>query len=576
MARYKNIAEQYISQVLNGRVNVCKYVTLAVQRHIDNLDTGRDRGLFFVPSEGEKAIRFFGHIRQSKGEQFTGKPLILQPWQAFVVYMIYGWKKVSAIRPGGLRRFMYAYIEVPKKNGKTTLAAAIALKHLKWDGESRPEVYTVAKDRGQARISFDDAKSMVMVSPDIRKHLTPWAHSITCEANGGYMMPLSKDSEKKEGMGASCVINDEYHLQTDNLTFENLKSGMLARLQPLMFTITTAGFNIESPCFDERKTCIDILEGRLEQDNKFAIIYTIDEGDNWEDEKVWEKANPNLGVSFTIDKLRGEYQDAVNTPTKIPSFLTKHLCIWTRQSETWIKDEDWMRCNFGKVYPEKLKGRECIAALDLASAKDLNALCLLFPEGIYGVPDLLYYFWIPEKKVREKEDKVNYLKWLNEGYISIAGDEVVDIEDQATEIISIIQQFRMYKIQQEKEYYDSFFCDPFKMNDRLGQLLQAAGIKMLGFRQGWRSMDPACRELERLIIARKINHGGNPVLRWMNGNVALWRDKAGNIQIDKSKSTEKVDGMVATAMAVGGLMLLQSQQQSSINEIYKDRGIQTL
>ena len=560
MGKQKNKAEEYIAGVMDGSINVCNYVKLSVQRHLDDLRTGVDRGLRFDTREGEKGIRFFSNLIQSKGRQFKGKPLILEPWEAFIVYSIYGWRRAN-----GLRRFTYAYVEVPKKNGKTTLAAGIGIKQLGFDQESRPEVYSVAKDRGQARICFEEAKNMINNSPAVSKYLKVLEHNISCNHNGGKFEPLSKDSDKKEGLGASCVINDEYHIQVDNEQYNNLASGMTSREQPLFFTITTAGFNIYGPCYEERKVCIDILEGRKQQDDKFAVIYTVDKGDDWKDPEVWKKANPNYGISVNVERLESEFLDAMNTPSKIPSFKTKHLCIWTTSKENWIKDEDWVKCNFD-IDLEYLKGKECFAAIDLAVSTDINAMGLLFPEGHTGIPDVLLFFWIPEKKMYEKADRVDYIKWVNEGYIRMHPGEVIDVEDQAAEIIDIFSIYNVLAVE----------VDPWKMNDRIGQALQKAGIELTAFGQKFKDMNTPTNELERLILTKGINTGGNPVIRWMNSNVIILRNYEGFVKIVKDKSVEKVDGMIVLVMTIGGWLTWLAGKDETANEIYKNRGITTL
>lgn len=553
--------DDYISDVISGKIIVPGYVTMAVQRHLTDLETGIDRGLYFDKKEANRSINFFSHLRQSKGKKFRGLPLRLEGWQAFIVGSIFGWRRAN-----GLRRFTYVYVEVPKKNGKTTLAAGIALRMLGFDKESRPEVYTVAKDRGQARICFEEAQNMIKISPEVRDYLQVWRHTITCEMNGGKMEPLSKDSDKKEGMASSCVINDEYHLQVDNITYDNLISGMASREQPMMFTITTAGYNINSPCYNERKVCIDILEGRKQQDDKFAIIYTADEGDDWKEPKVWQKVNPNWNVSVNPERIESEFKDAMNNPTKIPSFKTKHLDIWTTAAENFIKDEDWMKCAM-EIDMDYLKGKEAIAAIDLASGTtDINAMVLMFPEGKHGVPDILPFFWISEKKMMEKADRVDYIRWVNEGYIFLHPGEVIDIDRQVSEIKEILGRYSIIK----------FLADPWRVNDRIGQLLQKAGIKLLGYGQKFKDMDAPTKELERLILTRGINHGGNPVLRWMNSNVVIQRNYEGFIKIVKDKVTEKVDGMVALVMAIGGWINWLSGKDTTANEIYDKQGIQTL
>ena len=367
-----NQAEKYIRNVLSGKTLVCEFTRLAVQRHVDDLRTGKKRGLYFDKKAGEKAIKFSKFIRHTKGE-WAGRPLVLEPWQDFIDYVVFGWKNKD-----GTRRFNYAYIEVARKNGKSTMAAKNGLMLMDADNESAAEIYCFATKEEQAKHAiFQEAKNMVLKSPYLKARLQTYAKSIFSELTLSSFKPLGSDSDTQDGLNTHGGICDEYHAQKTDKMYNVIKSSMGSRKNPMMWTITTAGFNITSPCYTERDTCIKILKGILKQDNKFAIIYTLDEADDWENEKTWTKANPNYGISVYKKYLKNEFIDSKNNPTRTNNFKTKHLNIWVRQSEDFINDKDWMKCA-GKLTWDDCQGRECHAGLDIAKRVDLNALSLLF------------------------------------------------------------------------------------------------------------------------------------------------------------------------------------------------------
>jgi len=549
-----NLATQYISDVTSGKVQLCKLAHLAVMRHVADLKTGIDRGLFFDERSGAKAIKFFGYLKHTKGSQFAGKVFELSPWQAFIVWSLFGWKKAD-----GTRRFNYAYVEVAKKNGKSTFAAGIAHYCFIADKEPGAEVYTAASNRDQAKIVFNEARNMVKSSNDLRKMVTIYEHSMFIDVTMSTFKPLSSDQDSFEGKNPSCTIFDEYHVQKSNDLFDNIKSAMASRVSPLLFVITTAGKNRTSPCYDYRAMVCEILKGMKLQDNIFGIIYTLDEGDEWDNKDNWTKANPNIDVSVNRVFLENELKECKNRESAIINFKTKNLNIWTDQAKGWIKDEDWMKCA-GNIDMEAIKGQVCYGGLDLAASVDINALALYFPF----LKIALFWFWIPEDKVKQREDRVDYRLWHSKGYIRITEGAVIDIDTLSNDILTIIRDYDV----------KSIAIDPAKAYNGVVQNLQKEDITLSQFRQGFISMDAPTKELERLILSREINHGGNPVMRWMASNVDLRIDPAGNIKIDKAKSSDKVDGMVAFVMSIGEYMTQNTN--NLINEIYANQGIRTL
>lgn len=550
-----NIAEQYIEDVVNKRVDVCLYTRLAVERHVEDLKSGIDRGLYFDIKSGEKAINFFSFLRYTSGRQFAGKKFELSPVQAFIQYIIFGWKKSD-----GTRRFNYAYMEFPRKFGKTTMAAGGALYLLDADNEASAEVFAVATKEDQARKTFNEASNLVKASPFLNKSLSVQKKSIYNELTYSFFKPLGSDSNTQDSHNPHGVIIDEYHAHPDDSMVNVMKSGMGARVQPLMYIITTAGFNKNGPCYQERETCIKILKGILKQDNKFAIIFTLDEEDNWEDEDKWIKANPHIGLTVSMDYMRNEYVDAKNNPSRINNFKTKNLNIWTNEEISWITDEVWQSCNSG-LKLEDLWGRPCHGGIDLASHVDINAFAILFTDK--QPYDLWVFMWCPADKIQERKDKVDYDLWEQQGWIKGTGGNVVDIDTITSDIINILDKVDCKGI--------SF--DPARafhgVVQNLMKEVQNGEEFFTPFRQGFISMDTPTKELEKLALSKNINHGGNPVMRWMNSNVVIVSDAAGNIKIDKKRSQEKVDGMVATVMAIGEFMT--PTEGVDFNEFMQDR-----
>lgn len=548
----------YCQNIISGKVQACSYVKLACERHVRDLKTGKKRGLYFDEVAADRAIGFIENLRHIKGKWASERRKItLEPWQKFIVSSVFGWK-----REGGIRRFGYAYVEVPRKNGKTALAAGIANYMLVADGEAGAEVYTAATTRDQARECFDAARAMmVKLSTDsarIKNVVGIHQHNVHILSTNSKMEPVSSDAGTLDGKNPHLAVIDEYHAHKTDDVYNVMKSGMGARQQPLQFTITTAGFNKNGPCYMLRKSCIELLEGKKTDDATFCIVYTLDAGDDWKDPSVWAKANPNYNVSVYPDYIKRECTQAQNMPSQQVNFLTKNLNMWTDASDVWIPDDTWT-ANQTPFTLEDLKGRRCYAGLDLASNQDICSLCLLFPNEDESRFDVIWRRWIPEvgAERRSSKDGVAYLEWIREGYMITTGGNVTDYNWIKHEIRQLAEQVHIVSIA-----YDRFNSSQL-VND-----LVEEGANMSPFGQGFVSMNAPTKELEKLVLEGKLNHNNDPVARWMCGNVELKRDPAGNIKIDKDKSSEKVDDMVALAMAIGEWLTCKDQPSP-----YEDRGI---
>lgn len=547
-------AELYAEQVRSGEILVCEYVRLAVERYYADLDRALDMGRYFDKRAAMRTIRFIEKLKHTKGE-WAGQRFRLEPWQQFVLWNIFGWKNAD-----GMRRFRYAYIEIARKNGKTALSAGIGLYMLFADGESRPEVYSAATVKDQAKICFSDAVEIVKAT-DLKNYLTPYRNSIVYELKGGTMKPLSSDYGTHDGLNPSCGIIDEFHAHKDSGMFDVIKSAFGARRQPLMFIITTAGFDKSGVCYAYRENVIKVLRGVNEDDSLFGIIYTLDDKSEWDDPKMWIKANPNLGVSLSADYLADQVKDAKNRPEAVRNVMTKNVDLWVDAERTWILDDAWQKC-IGTTDPADLKGCACWGGLDLSNVSDITAYVLLFHENDRF--QLLPHFWIPEEKMLEKirKENINYDKWAAEGYVTVTPGNVIDYDFVKADILRIVADYDL-----RTSAYDRWNSSQTIID------LQNEGMECNPFGQGYGSMSAPTKEFEKLVLTGKIEHFGNPVLRWMLASTLVKTDPAGNIKPDKEKSTQKIDGIVAAIMALGEWMTAQADDESNP---YENRGLLTL
>ena len=553
---YKEKALHYIDRVMSGERIAGEYEKLAVKRHLDDLRYSTEKGLYFNEKAAKKAFVFFTLLKHYKGE-WAGKELELEDWQCFIIWCVFGW-----YRGGGVRRFNYADIEVARKNGKTTFAAGIALYMLTLDGEAGAEIYSAAVDRDQAKICWEAAKEMIDKSPDLQKYLDTYANSILMESTASSFKPLSKDSGNKDGLNPHCAICDERHAWPTDDIYNVIKSGMGARRQPLVLTITTAGFDMGSPYYESRKVMVDILKGIKQQENQFVIIFCPDNGDDWKDPGTWIKANPNIGISVSYEYMENELKDAVNKGGGVEvNFKTKNCNMWVDAPDVWIQD-DIIMANNGGIADKSLIGQECYAGLDLAAHVDINALALFFPRLMV----IKMFFWIPEGKVKEKEARVDYRLWADQGFIKTTPGDVIDIDFQVADITNIC---RLYDVK-------NLAFDPAKAYHGTIQGLQKAGLDSIldEFAQSMMNMSEPTKKLEAFIRSKRLDLMNNPVLRWMFRNVVVYRDANDNIKLDKKKSPNKIDGIVAIVNAIGGMMSADAEKQK--NRMYENHSLRTI
>ena len=553
---------QYIKQVLSGEIITCELIKLAVKRHVSDLKKQKTKNFpyYFDEKIGQRYINFAQLCKHWKGAM-ANKFIQLEPWQQFYFVSQFGWQRMS-----GGRRFRSSYLEIARKNGKTTMCAVKALGMLMLDNEAGSQVYFAATKEEQAKIGFRDTVNIVKASPGLSEYFKCYAKSVVM--GNSFIQPLGSDSEKQDGFDPTAGMIDEYHAHPTSHMLNVLESGMGSRPQPLIDIITTAGFNRQLPCYTEvRHTSIQILKGIMQDDTHFALIYTLDDKDDWREEENWIKSNPNIGVSVRLDFLRERKQKAINEGgSKEVDFKTKNLNIWTDAEKTWIPDEIWMKGK-KKVDLDYFKDKECVIGLDLSTVRDLACLLLLFHEDekYFAVP----YFFCPEATAKERREiagvkfAASYERWIKDGFIVATPGNSIDYDYIFNRVVEAKTNFKVKKI----------IYDPWRAEQLIPRFFDIGfgEDELIPMNQGYKSMSNPTKELEALAFNGQIIHGGNPVLRWMNGNVAISTDPAGNIKIDKKRSQEKVDGMISLVEAIDGFL-----KNTDTGSVYSERGILTI
>ena len=531
-------------------------------------------------SAADYAVAFIENLCHTKGT-WAGKPFELIDWQEQIIRDLFG-----TLKPNGYRQFNTAYIEIPKKQGKSELAAAVALLLTCGDGEERAEVYGCAADRQQAAIVFDVAADMVRMCPALSKRVKILASQkrlIYTPTNSFYQV-LSAEAYSKHGFNIHGVVFDELHTQPNRKLFDVMTKGSGdARMQPLYFLITTAGTDTHSICYETHQKAKDIIEGRKIDPTFYPVIYGADESDDWTDPKVWKKANPSLDITVGIDKVKAACESAKQNPGEENAFRQLRLNQWVKQAVRLMPMEKWDKCAFA-VDEDELEGRVCYGGLDLSSTTDITTFVLVFPPSLGGaasVPRLgdgfatsccppldeddkyiiLPYFWIPEDNLtlRVNRDHVPYDVWERQGYLQTTEGNVVHYGFIEQFIERLGERFNIREIA-----FDRWGAVQMVQN------LEGMGFTVVPFGQGFKDMSPPTKELMKLVLEQKIAHGGHPVLRWNMDNIYIRTDPAGNIKADKEKSTEKIDGAVATIMALDRAIRCGNDHGASV---YDERGI---
>ena len=512
----------------------------------------------FDEGKAKRTVDFINCLKHTKGK-WRGQPFELLPWQEAIIRDVFG-----TVKENGYRQYNTAYVEIPKKNGKSELAAGVALYMTCGDNEWGAEVYGCASDRQQASIVFDVAVDMVEQCPALKKRIKPVmsVKRLVYKPTNSFYQVLSAEAYTKHGLNVHAVIFDELHSQPNRELFDVMTKGSGdARTQPLFFLITTAGTDRHSVCFEQHQKAEDILQGRKTDPTFYPVIYGASDDADWSSEDVWRKANPSLGHTIDIEKVRNAYLSAKDNPAEENIFRQLRLNQWVKQSTRWMQMEKWDACAF-PVDEREVLGRECYGGLDLSSSIDITAFVLVFPpRNDTEKYILLPYFWIPEEnmRLRVRRDHVPYDVWERQGFLQTTEGNVIHYGFIENFIDDLGRKFHIKEIA-----FDRWGAVQMVQN------LEGLGFTVVPFGQGFKDMSPPTKRLMELVLEKNIAHGGHPVLRWMMDNIFIRTDPAGNIKADKEKSTEKIDGAVATIMGLDRAIRCGNDAGASV---YDSRGL---
>lgn len=533
-----NKANKYARDVVAGKIPACEFVRLACQRHLNDLKREKNKNYIyrFDRAAGEKICAFIGLLQHVKGK-WAGTRIQLQPWQCFILAVPFGWVRKS----DGLRRFREFYDEVPRKNGKSVVGAGTALFMTFADDEAGAEGYTGATTKAQAWEVFRPAKLMAERSPAFLKHfgVEVNAERLVSVKSGSWLQPIIG----KPGDGASphCSIVDEYHEHKTPDLYDTMVTGMGARTQPMQGIITTSGTNLAGPCKAKRNEAIKVLRGEIENDELFAIIYTIDEGDDWQDFDNWIKANPNYGVSVQEDFLRRMHRDAMQIANRRNIILCKHLNIWMNADVAWMNMVEFKKCNLPGFDIDRYSHLNCYCALDLASKKDLSVLSFTFEDG----RDLFSFsrYFVPRRTIILPDNR-HYQQWLHEGWLIEAGDAITDYSFIEDELLSFAKTLNLVSVA----------YDPFQATQFYTRMVDY-GLPLVEIGATVKNFSEPMKELEARILSGHFHHDGSPVTEWCFSNVVAHTDSKDNIFPNKDHEANKIDGAVAQIMNVNRIIV---------------------
>lgn len=541
----ESVPFQYANDVLEGRIVVGQKIRKAVERFYSWIETAEDDGYYLDHAKGMRIIKFFpAFLNHTKGK-LAGKPFELAPFQQFTLYNLFGWVDAT-----GKRRINTVYDKRAKKNGKTAEMAGVAIYCASFDMEMGAEIYVGATKEDQARICWDQAKQFIespVANPALRKMgFTVYQKEIKFSRTNAKIKPLGGDSKTQDGINAHLSIIDEYHAHRDDSVKENLESSSVNRLQPILYHITTAGVNLSGVCKLYEDSVIEVLEGRKKDDHLWIMIHDLDDESEWENPETWIKANPLLNQGLSIDNIMKEFTKAINQPSKIPNFKTKHMNMWVDAPQIWIPNEIWMKNKVDELPLEKFTKYGSIAGLDLSTTTDITCWVVLSEPDEEGVRYVKPFFFVPQDTVRlrSSEDRVPYDYWVKQGYMIATPGNVVDYDY----ILDTIMTYHS-KLGVKRTEADSWNATHF------AQQLQAQNIEISFFSQAIGVISFPTKQFEKLVYEGKIKHDGNPVLSWMLAGCVIYEDANGNKKVHKgqsNKNARRVDGIIATIMALGG------------------------
>ena len=561
-----DVASKWARELLQGKHPACLYIKQAVQRHLDDLEASKreDYPYYFCPVTAERKLKLIQLLPHTKGEWGMKRlPLTLEPWQMFGLASMFGWLR----KADNYRRFREGYWEVPRKNGKSAIAAGVGIAMFVADGEFGAEIYSGATTEKQAWEVFRPARLMVDRSPLLKsaKGIEVNASNLNIPADGSRFEPVI--GNPGDGSSPSCALIDEYHEHDSAAMYETMLTGMGARKQPLMFIITTAGSNIEGPCYDKRRQCVEMLDGQVPDDELFAWIWTIDEGDDWTDPSVLKKSNPNFDISVYKEYLESQQQRAIRSARFTNTFKTKHLNVWTSAKSGFFNLQSWMACRDTSLTIEQFDGESCYLGLDCARKLDMNSKVRLFRRLIDG--RVHYYcvspmFFVPEDAVWHNDNQrlaERFQAWVEQGYLFDTEGAEVDYREILEEAIAAHEETPVL----------FSAIDPFGAT-ALQHALDDEGMNPVVITQNYTNMSPAMMELEAAIEGGRFHHDGNPIMTWCISNV-IGKNLPGNDDIVrpiKQNADSKIDGAVALMMAVGMAMREQDDGADDFMQAIKN------
>ncbi|WP_296125411.1 terminase TerL endonuclease subunit [Pseudomonas sp. Ga0074129] len=559
-------AEAYARQVISGKIPACKWIKLACRKHLDELKLSKsaDFPYYFDPAKAERVAKFLQLLPHTKGKWASkGEAIKLEGWQLFSVCIPFGWLR----KKDETRRYRTILIFVPRKNGKSIIGGGLGLYMFTADGEFGAEVYSGATTEKQAWEVFRPAKLMVDRTKALRdKYGVEVNASNMCRtADGSRFEPVI--GKPGDGASPSCAIVDEFHEHQDSTLFDTMETGMGAREQPVMLVITTAGSSIGGPCHQLVRDSERMLEGAIERPDLWAMLYTIDPGDDWTSESVLIKANPNYGISINGDFLQARQRDAMQSAAKQATFRTKHLNEWVGAKNAWLNMLRWKEAPARKSLAE-LEGRPCIIGLDLASKIDIAGNLLLFPP-VEGDPIWHVHgrYYLPEVRVIEELDSntARYREFDALGLLTLTDGEVIDFEVIKEDLREFAGRFDVQQVA----------YDPWQAT-QLAQEMQAEGLLMVEVRQTVQNISEPMKELEALTLRRVLAHGDCPILTWMASNVIAKLDVKDNIYPNKERPENKIDGIVGLIMAISRAIAGREEEAPGLSDHIVKHGIRTL
>ena len=534
MADYQEIAQQYCEDVLSGKIPSCKTVKQAVERQLKDLKKKFGKGFPYIydQSKGARVCGFVELLPHIKGP-LAGKPILLEPWQIFIIMTVYSW-----VKEDGSRRFRRSYVEVPRGNGKSALSSGLGLYMLSADGEGGAEVYSFATTRDQAKIVFGDAQQMASRSSGLRSHfgVDVNARNINIKRTASKFEALSAEGSTLDGLNTHFACIDELHAHKTRSVYDVVETSIGKRKQSLLWVITTAGSNRSGICYEVRGFVKKILGGSAKDETQFGIIYGLDADDDWTTEEALIKANPNWGISVMPEVLLPLQAKAMTMPSAANNFRTKHLNEWVNADVSWMDMRAWEKCGDPTLDIEDFAGEEAYIALDLASKTDIAA-----KMNVY-VRDGHYYafgdYYLPRETV-DKGENAQYSGWESLGLLTVTDGAIIDFQVIEDKILNDCKRFDVIEVP----------YDPFQAT-QLSMRLLNQGVNMVEVRPTVLNFSEPMKQLEALVLSGKFHHNGDPILTWMVSNVVCHTDAKDNIYPRKERPENKIDGVVALIMAL--------------------------